>query len=94
MGVVVTVRDVPEDVRDSLAQEARERGQSLQAYLVSVLRRQAAFTRNRQLLAEIQDDLAATGGADEGAPDAADLLERARTARAPADAARREPPSA
>lgn len=78
MSVVLTVRDVPEEVRDRLAQDARERGQSLQAFLLSVLRRQAAFTRNRQLLAEIEDDLRVGGGADADAPDAMELLAQAR----------------
>jgi hypothetical protein len=78
MSVVLTVRDVPEEVRDLLARDARERGQSLQAFLLSVLRRQAAFTRNRQLLAEIEEDLRSEGGADADAPDATDLLAQAR----------------
>ena len=80
---VVTIRDVPDDVRDALAQEARERGQSLQSYLLSVLNRQAAFSRNRRLLDEIERDLAAGGGADADAPDAAKVLEQARGEREP-----------
>jgi hypothetical protein len=78
MTVVLTVRDVPEEVRDLLARDARERGQSLQAFLLSVLRRQAAFTRNRQLLAEIEEDLRTKGGAEADAPDATELLVQAR----------------
>jgi hypothetical protein len=78
MSVVLTVRDVPEEVRDLLAQDARERGQSLQAFLLSVLRRQAAFSRNRQLLSEVEEDLRAGGGAEADAPDAAELLAQAR----------------
>lgn len=78
---VLTIRDVPEEVRDLLAEEASRRGQSLQAYLLSVLRRQSAFSRNRQILREIEDDLAARGGADLDAPDAADLLAQARSER-------------
>lgn len=75
---VVTIRDVPDEVRDALAREARERGQSLQSYLLSVLNRQAAFSRNRRLLDEIERDLAAGGGAGADAPDAAEVLEQAR----------------
>ena len=75
---VLTIRDVPDDVKNVLAREARERGQSLQSYLLSVLSRQAAFSRNRQLLDEIERDLAAGGGAGADAPDAATLLEQAR----------------
>lgn len=78
MATVVTVRDVPDEVRDVLAEQARERGQSLQAYLLSVLRRQAAFSRNRQLLAEIESDLSGGRGAGPDAPDAADVLAQER----------------
>ena len=81
MTVTLTIRDVPEQVRDALARDARERGQSLQAFLLSVLRRQASFSGNRQLLAEIEKDLAASGGAGDDAPDAADVLARARAGR-------------
>jgi antitoxin FitA len=77
----VTIRDVPDDVRDSLANDARERGQSLQAFLLGLLRRQAAFGRNKQLLAEVERDLSAGGGAGPDAPDAADLIEQARSER-------------
>jgi len=77
----LTIRDVPDEVKDALARDARERGQSLQAFLLSVLKRQAEFSRNRQLLAEIEADLSRGGGADVDAPDAAELLERARSER-------------
>jgi len=80
MVTVITIREVPEDVRDVLARQARERGQSLQAYLLGLLRRQAQFSRNRDLLAEIESELAARpGGAGPEAPDAWDVLARART---------------
>ena len=88
MPVVITIRDVPEDVRDVLAQQARERGQSLQAYLLAVLNRQADFCRNRQLLDEISQELDSGGGADQDAPDAAELLARARAERDLPDATR------
>jgi hypothetical protein len=82
MATVVTVRDVPDEVRDVLAEQARERGQSLQAYLLSILRRQAAFSRNRQLLAQIESDLGGGQGAGSDAPDAADVLAQERVGRA------------
>jgi hypothetical protein len=97
MSVVLTIRDVPEEVRDLLSQDARERGQSLQAYLLSTLRRQADFSRNRHMLAEIEADLQASGGAGADAPDAADLLDEARTKRgtqAEGAGVRRDQPSA
>ncbi|MBI3686153.1 MAG: hypothetical protein HY241_02225 [Actinobacteria bacterium] len=81
MSVVLTIRDVPDDVRDLLARDARERGQSLQAFLLSVLRRQARFSRNRQILAEIEAGLQDGGGARSDAPDAAAVLGEARTER-------------
>jgi len=85
MSVVLTIRDVPDQVRDALARDARERGQSLQAFLLSVLKRQAEFSRNRQLLAEIERDLSRVGGADADAPDAAELLAQARGERGSID---------
>lgn len=81
MSVVLTIRDVPDEARDALAREARERGQSLQAYLRGVLVRQAAFSRNRQLLDEVERELSAGGGAEGGAPDSAEVLEQARSER-------------
>lgn len=48
--VALQVRDVPDDVRDDLAREARRRGGSLQTYLLEVLTREARAARNRELL--------------------------------------------
>lgn len=79
MVTAVTIRDVPEDVRDLLAQQARERGQSLQAYLLGILRRQAQFSRNRELLTEIESELRAEGGgAGPEAPDSWEVLAQVR----------------
>lgn len=69
---------MPDDVKDALARDARERGQSLQAFLLGVLQRQAAFSGNRQLISEIERELTAGGGAEGDAPGAAELLEQAR----------------
>jgi antitoxin FitA len=81
MGVVLTIRDVPDEVKDALARDARTRGQSLQAFLLGILTRQAEFSRNRQVLDEIEHDLSRGGGADVDAPDAAELLGQARGGR-------------
>jgi plasmid stability protein len=78
MTTVLTIREVPDDVKEALARDARDHGQSLQGFLLSVLARQASFSRNRQLLTEIDDDMARPGGADASAPDAAALLEQSR----------------
>lgn len=56
--VALQIRDVPEDVRDILAREADERGQSLQAYLLALVKAQAARKRNSALIRALR----ATGG--------------------------------
>jgi len=81
MTTVLTIRDVPDSVKDILAREARERGQSLQAFLLAVLTRQAAFRQNEMLLAEIDRDMAGGGGAGSDAPDAKELIDAARARR-------------
>ena len=48
--VALQIRDVPGPVRDRLAAAARAQGQSLQAYLLGVLEREAAGQENRRLL--------------------------------------------
>ncbi|WP_181188394.1 FitA-like ribbon-helix-helix domain-containing protein [Actinopolyspora mortivallis] len=45
----VTVRNVPEEVRDVLAEAAQRSGQSLQSYLLRVFEREARFARNVEL---------------------------------------------
>lgn len=87
MATTVTIRDVPDEVRDLLAGEARARGQSLQGFLLATLRRQAAFSRNRQLLAEIDSELGQEGGAGPDAPDAGRVLARERGVGSPGLAA-------
>lgn len=77
---VLTIRDVPDDVKDALAREARESGKSLQSYVLDVLKRQAGFSRNRHLLLTLAEDMKLHGGTSPDAPNAADVLaeERAR----------------
>lgn len=48
--VALQIRDVPDSVRDLLAEEAKRRGTSLQGYLLEVLEREAANTSNRRWL--------------------------------------------
>jgi len=91
---VVTIRNVPDRVRDALAREARERGQSLQAFLLAMLCRQAEFHRNRELLAEIERDLDRGGGTAVDAPDAAELLDQARGDRGSRRRSRHRPGAA
>jgi hypothetical protein len=78
MTAVLTIRDVPDEVRDVLARDARDRGQSLQAMLLALVKQHAAFSGNRQLIAEIERDLGELGGAAEDAPDAAEVIRAAR----------------
>jgi hypothetical protein len=77
----ITIRDVPDDVRQGLAAEASEAGQSLQAYLLGVLTDRARFAnRNRELLREAEQWFAehpGEGVGDDG-PRAADVIRQAR----------------
>ncbi|MDA2807667.1 FitA-like ribbon-helix-helix domain-containing protein [Nocardiopsis suaedae] len=78
MGGEITVRDVPEDVREALMEEARRQGRSLQGLLLAVPVREAAFSGNRRLLADIERELAEGGGAGPDAPDSAELIRAER----------------
>ena len=46
MSVALQIRDVPDDVRDALTEEARRRGQSVQAYLLDLVQREARTLHN------------------------------------------------
>ena len=48
--VALQIRDVPDDVRDTLAELARVRGQSLQAFLLSIVVNEARRSANAALL--------------------------------------------
>lgn len=84
MTVTVTVRDVPEQTRDVLAREARNRGQSLQAFLLSVLQQQARFAENRQLLWEVEEELTAEGGGEVDPETIVEAIRRERERLPPA----------
>lgn len=47
--VALQIRNVPEDVRDALAEQARARGQSLQAFLLSLVEAEARRSTNLAL---------------------------------------------
>jgi antitoxin FitA len=53
--VALQIRDVPDELRDRLAEAARSRNQSLQAYLLNLLEREAASVENQQLLRQWAD---------------------------------------
>ncbi len=46
----IQIKDVPDEVRDVLAAEAKRAGKSLQSYLLSVLEKEARFARNREIV--------------------------------------------
>lgn len=48
--VALQIRNVPEEVRQALAERARGRGQSLQAYLLELVTREHSRTRNIEAL--------------------------------------------
>jgi hypothetical protein len=75
MSVALQIRDVPEDIRDVLAELAHSRGQSLQAFLLALVRREARFARNLALLHGFDDRT-------DGVPDSVsvtEVLDQART---------------
>ena len=49
--VALQIRDVPEDVRDTLVDRARSQGQSLQRYLLALVEAEARRSGNRSVLA-------------------------------------------
>lgn len=53
--VALQIRDVPDEVRDILADRARQLGQSLQAYLLSLVTAEAERANNLALLRAFED---------------------------------------
>lgn len=51
--VALQIRNVPEDVRGALVERARERGQSLQAFLLALVETEARRTHNAAVLSRI-----------------------------------------
>jgi len=54
MTVALQIRDVPEEVRDVLAERAAARGQSMQVYLLDLVNREVRIAQNARMF----DDLA------------------------------------
>ncbi len=85
--VALQIRDVPEDIRDALAERARARGQSLQAFLLSLVQDEARRSHNLALLDRF-------AGRDDGsqltAGEAADAIAQARAERDEQLAGRRD----
>jgi hypothetical protein len=79
--VALQIRDVPAEVRDILATQARLRGQSLQAYLLDLVTMQA---RRASTVARILEQFEGrSDGSRLARHDAGRLLDEARTARDP-----------
>lgn len=76
--IALQIRDVPEEVRDALAQRARARGQSLQAFLLSVVQEEARRSRNLALLERFANR---SDGSQLTAEEAADGITQARAER-------------
>ena len=61
MSVAITVRDVPDNVRDELAARAARAGMSLQQYLLDMLVRSASRLAPDDLIARARARVEATG---------------------------------
>ncbi|MDQ6822712.1 MAG: hypothetical protein M3076_20660 [Actinomycetota bacterium] len=61
MGVAITVRDVPDEVRDELAARAARAGQSLQEYVRAMLISSAARPPVADVIARARARVEATG---------------------------------
>jgi len=49
MAVALQIRDVPEDVRDVIAERAAQLGQSMQVFLLNMVEREARLARNAKM---------------------------------------------
>lgn len=78
--MALQIRDVPADVRDRLAELARSRGQSLQAYLLALVTRDADRANNLALLNRFADRTDGIGGERTGF-DVAEEIRRMREER-------------
>lgn len=61
MSVAITIRDVPQDVRDELAARAARSGKSMQEYLRGLLVERAARPSAADVIARARARVAATG---------------------------------
>src|SRR6478609_8821786 len=79
--VALQIRDVPVDVRDRLAEFARARGQSLQAYLLALVTRDAERADNLTLLNRFAGRTDGTGVSSPGSDDVIAEIHRLRDER-------------
>jgi antitoxin FitA len=78
---VLTIRDVPEDARDDLAEAARAQGVSMQKYLLDLVLTEARRAHNRAVLAKARERISNGGGVRTPGYDAADDIRRLRAER-------------
>ena len=76
--VAIQIRDVPEELRDTLAAAAQERDLSLQLFLMEVLEREGRRARNVAAVREWSRDPLAT---EASGIDAAELIRHGRQER-------------
>lgn len=76
--VAVQIRGVPEDIRQTLADRAAARGQSLQAYLLAVVTAEARRSANLALLERFDDR---HDGSHLSAAEVTDALDQVRAER-------------
>ena len=60
MPVQITIRDVPESVRDELASRAAAEGRSMQQFLLAVLERAVAYPCQAKLMERIRERVRAS----------------------------------
>jgi plasmid stability protein len=76
--VALQIRDVPEDVREALAARAHARGQSLQAFLLALVKDEVRRAANIPVLNRFADR---ADGSRLAAGEATDALDAARAGR-------------
>lgn len=76
--VALQIRDVPHDIRQTLAARAAERGQSLQSFLLGLVTEEARRSDNLALLRRFDDR---HDGSRLSAGEVSEELDQARTAR-------------
>ncbi len=62
MVVQITIRNIPEEVRDTLAVRAAQQRQSMQGFLLSELERMASRPSVSEVLRDVRERKAARGG--------------------------------
>lgn len=55
MSIILQIRDVPIEVRDAIAEQARREGQSVQAYLLRLVEREARLLQHAVALERTSD---------------------------------------